>query len=1129
MASPEDIVQKILLRLEEEVNAGAVSKHLKEVNKSLIKTQKSIKASTKSMSKFGAVAGKSVRGIAVGLKGLMSALTGVVGLLNKLADAGKSFITVSIATGRGSKAAKDLKSEYEELRKTTDHLVLSIHDVANAMSDFASLGFGQMFLSENKKVREGISQMQNMFTRATGDPEKGRKFTQAILASFGNNLAALESFTTKVGLAGGDIQKQLDLFSKRMGATDPALILELTAALELLTGKTDANLELTRTWYEVLGELKAVADNVTVALVDAFGGKITTYLKKFVAWIKDLSGETTNLSNRFREWATYIYALEVPFQGFWDLVKRVYNKIIEKGKELWAKLRKGGYSAMSDLTLRMKEWLKDYFSDLDGFFKKLGVEFFTGVDVDGLIDKLDKSSEDFKRTADAITFKAASPNLDLEGDFKKRYGAYIKKVEELQKAEKDRQKQAVTDAKKVADAIKKGNTNIKSTSDLLFEARKRLAFLNEQAKGWAQQMQSVGQAVDTISKLTRLVGSDFSGLANLSGKNTEAIRESVKLSQRLFENSQARLLISEQSIAARREELRLSSKQGEAEAQEALTRALAERAEIQGDMLNAVQQQVASLDAALQPAEAHLDIIKAQTDLYQTQLSIAKGLYGAAGLAVQNQMRVVEQLQLQKDNLDGQIQTYKEQVAYMDSIGAEASKIKVVQVKLLELENRRAKVLSQQVQMVKELRDGYLDAVQAQAFGAGRFEKIIITQEKNIAKALEKNIAKRNFLLGATGAEAGAGRAVSRRYSGAGLGVLTGPGGGAVGPGDVRRNMNEIKKGLRPETRAVLDEVQRSYGDSVNTLNETNQQQLESQKKNIVSLDKNTSALDKMFNRKAGRAGGVAGLAGGGPAAEVEFGQRTQKALANQQQTATNRMKQLFGGLWKQVFGGTGGRAGGGGGGGGGSVQGLLKAFDYATIGPGKRAPARVSRTQRELAKIESKLSALRTNAGDEGIVDGINISGANKQGFDTRTGKQIGRQRDKRRKEIERLQKQRKRITGRLGRAGKKPTGTGGGGTGGSGGGFVDEWIKGLFDPSSSVDLSTVAGNQGGGGRKLVLGKSKGGDWTSMMQTVIEIFKNLGPLLDELAAQDRGGVEVQKQTGVGGKAGVNTSLSGGK
>lgn len=76
------------------------------------------------------------------------------------------------------------------------------------------------------------------------------------------------------------------------------------------------------------------------------------------------------------------------------------------------------------------------------------------------------------------------------------------------------------------------------------------------------------------------------------------------------------------------------------------------------------------------------------------------------------------------------------------------------QIAAIALETKRNQLIAERSALLADQARGYLDAVQAQAFGAGRFEKIIVSQEQNIAAALQAGIAKANPLLGQAGSHA---------------------------------------------------------------------------------------------------------------------------------------------------------------------------------------------------------------------------------------------------------------------------------------------------------------------------------------------------------------------------------------
>jgi len=75
----------------------------------------------------------------------------------------------------------------------------------------------------------------------------------------------------------------------------------------------------------------------------------------------------------------------------------------------------------------------------------------------------------------------------------------------------------------------------------------------------------------------------------------------------------------------------------------------------------------------------------------------------------------------------------------------------------LNIEKERLNINKQLVDTLKLQAKGYLDAIQSQNFGAGIFEKLIITNDKNLAIALDIGAVKKNPLLGRVG---GTGRGI---------------------------------------------------------------------------------------------------------------------------------------------------------------------------------------------------------------------------------------------------------------------------------------------------------------------------------------------------------------------------------
>ena len=198
------------------------------------------------------------------------------------------------------------------------------------------------------------------------------------------------------------------------------------------------------------------------------------------------------------------------------------------------------------------------------------------------------------------------------------------------------------------------------------------------------------------------------------------------------------------------------------------------------------------------PEKANIDLLKTQQGLLQSNLNIIQATYGVAGLSVSAQMQIVENLQKQKEQAQ----------AMYDTFQAEKAKLTVseglvwVKKREAELAKDIADKTAEQLNQLKELRDGYIDAVQAQAFGAGRFEKIIMTQEKNTAKALDNRIAKENYLLGAISTKALASRVSIGRFASGGYGMEQ-LGGGAL---DVEeRQRQAMKNAVGPGAKEAME------------------------------------------------------------------------------------------------------------------------------------------------------------------------------------------------------------------------------------------------------------------------------------------------------------------------------------
>lgn len=102
-----------------------------------------------------------------------------------------------------------------------------------------------------------------------------------------------------------------------------------------------------------------------------------------------------------------------------------------------------------------------------------------------------------------------------------------------------------------------------------------------------------------------------------------------------------------------------------------------------------------------------------------------------------------------------------------DEIGTLSQKLQAIEsiqnqtredrMQALKVETQINELMAERNRLLAGQRKGYLDAIQEQSLMSGRFSKIIITQHRGIALALDAGIAKANKLLGSVGTVSGIG------------------------------------------------------------------------------------------------------------------------------------------------------------------------------------------------------------------------------------------------------------------------------------------------------------------------------------------------------------------------------------
>ncbi len=352
-----------------------------------------------------------------------------------------------------------------------------------------------------------------------------------------------------------------------------------------------------------------------------------------------------------------------------------------------------------------------------------------------------------------------------------------------------------------------------------------------------------------------------------------------KAQQMLTQAPQARANIESEILSIQQQIIR--GQISEADGVTEINLLLKERARIyklEHDALSQVQAltqaRVASVKAIGSQYERLAQTEAFAVEMAESQLDIFKNLYGTPALAVEAQLAVVNALEQQKQYVQAQLEAQQELLDTADARGLSEDEVRIAQEQIIQQQTKLNRLTAKQLQHVKELRDGYIDAVVAQAFGANRFSKILITQEKNLGIAMDSNIIKRNYLLGQVGDEAMRSFKSSSRFSASGIGVLE----GERGPMSPRELAEHNTAALENISDPMARQAAQAAQDAILGIVQSTDRQVSSTDRLIKSQDKMSAAIQGFVRERSFAAAGV--LAPGSPAAETLAGEMQRRAAA---------------------------------------------------------------------------------------------------------------------------------------------------------------------------------------------------------------------------------------------------------
>lgn len=721
------ITQKVILEVQEllgnsDKKAVALFKDLSKnvdlVNKSLSNLEKQGKATTTSLQKiaqgFGAV------GAAISATASM-----VTGFAVGIFQSQQEYMNFIKAVSGGSKALANLRSAYDDNIRKTGENIISMRELSKAMRELADQGVAQSILAGQKETQLGMLQLTSFLATKVG-PTMGSELASGLMQGLSDNIPAIQSILGRDFMAeqtAGIERASMDLLY--LGEAGIAAAIKLDSVRTAVDGAIQPLVSMD----QITGRLSSMWSRLQDVIAKAVGPTVGKWLSSLDSLIKSLTDNMESFSQSI--------------SGFLVAVMKVIGDI---GKQFTTTL---DIPSMQDGFEEFFTYLLYGFKNIASFAaKSLGTIARVSAWLIGIFDnELGAKLGAFYVEMDILSRELGTTLPQAAGQFQ----SAVSQV-----------------AKSTADDINKPTTEFERLADKIKESLVSLEKLDKYSKG----LDSMSTAMGTLGSLTELASGQFEiagmSAADLINTLSDPIEETVvgKMKE-----------VTEDAIKAQLENLRNAREL----AKTAKDRYVAEQ-QIQAQIENVnraisirvkqLQAQKAAFEAMLKPAEAQLSMISKQKAVQESALKISQQLYGTPALAVENQLKLVETTQREKENLDAQLKSVRQFIKEQKEAGKTEEDLFVMRQKELDLQKDLADKTAEQLGMLKQLRDGYLDAVQAQAFGAGRFEKIIISQEKNVMRGLQLRAVKASYLIGQLGK---AGKSLqSIRFSGQAYGMEAG-------------------------------------------------------------------------------------------------------------------------------------------------------------------------------------------------------------------------------------------------------------------------------------------------------------------------------------------------------------------
>lgn len=801
-AAPQTIEQRIRLVLEESIRTGQIAKELKLF---LDRTREANKAAEDYISIIGNAnkqtdkLSKTLFGIGAGLRNFASAIRligqGSVAAFRSVADGVKPLADLAAASLSADNALKTLRTTYSNIESANKNLRVSLQQSASVLADFAK---------------------QSVAARATLD----QGMTESV-ANLMNELAAGFSADEAKSLVGDFIKagpaplmKKL-LTEYKIGSQEmenavlrwvPDAINQyqlLAQSVELAKGSGDSGVRTYQTWQQVMNQIGRIVADLQDKFAQTFGGTIVDYLQKLS---NELFPKINDSIKQFFDWINQNQAGIKDFFGIiYKTIKAIADVLLQYPKLIAGAMAIKAIPGLGAILSGTAGGLAAPGARLVG--KGLGLAGNTLGGLAGLTGATGTAAGVGVGGALLATAGAGAHVISGWNDpgFQERGGVLgggyrfsgpddVGPEEwQVKQAAAAREKAFAAEQAKINAQAKGAAAEVGPPRGAALSGSKAgttqtkslVSQLSEMKSAWEAMDRSIGAVntgVDSFARMMETAGlqSEFAGKATTQWASEMAVNidnninllrkqadEQAKLGQELLKKVQMAEVGADKEFKSEEDKNR------------AILLAQNEIAQA-GEKRAKVEELIATkLKAQLRPIELLGERQSEITQIAKSNMEISRAMYGSAGLGVLAAQQVIASLQEEKKLNAENLRTVAEQLKL-------EPQRQDLQKKYNELLLKGKQITLEQLNAVKELRDGYLDAVTASAMGAGRFEKIIVTQEKNLGLALDerRKLVKENYLLGQQGAKAAAVDVEPIRFGAGGIGQLTTAGGQAVSAAD---------------------------------------------------------------------------------------------------------------------------------------------------------------------------------------------------------------------------------------------------------------------------------------------------------------------------------------------------------